>query len=289
MYHKIGNTGRDNKPHDEYVCSYYRHHSRERKCTCHYIRVEVVESLILDTIRRVSGYARTNETEFMERVRNESVLQQETAVKDNKKRLTKAKRRREEVTTLVKKLFETYGLGKIPESHFTDLLKGYDAEQTDLDSEIQQLQAEIDTFNTDSKKVDRFMELVKKHTEFNEFSPLLLNEFVEKVIVHESDKSTGKRIQKVDIHLNFIGKFELPQTEAPQEELPTTLSKGRKPRRLMTPEELEHEREIDRRAYAKKKAARLAKEEAQRTKILAGTSFEIPSPKRVSKDTQIAV
>jgi len=274
MFHKQGKMDNSHKPHNEYVCSSYRHHSRERKCTCHYIRVEVVEDLILDTIKRVSSYARTNEAEFMERVRQTSVLQQETAVKDNKKRLTKAKRRREEVSALVKKLFETYGLGKIPESHFTDLLKGYDTEQTDLDGEIERLQAEIDTFNKDSVKVDRFMELVKKHTEFKEFSPLLLNEFIEKVIIHEADKSTGKRIQKVDIHLNFIGNIELSQTEPPQEELPTVLSKGRKPRRLMTPEELEYEREIDRRVYAKKKAARIAKEKAERAEILAGTSFE---------------
>ena len=113
---------------------------------------------------------------------------------------------------------------------------------------------------------------------------------LDEVEVHEADKSTGKRIQKVDIHLNFIGNFELPLSEQPpQEELPTVLSKGRKPRRLMTPEELEHEREIDRRAYAKKKAARLAKEEAERAKILAGTSFEQLSVKHISKDTQLAV
>jgi len=90
------------------------------------------------------------------------------------------------------------------------LLKGYDTEQTSLDTEIERLQAEIDTFNTDSLNVDRFMELVKKHTEFNEFTPLLLNEFVEKVVVHEADKSSGKRIQKVDIHLNFIGNLNCP-------------------------------------------------------------------------------
>ena len=129
----------------------------------------------------------------------------------------------------------------------------------------------------------------RKHAEFKEFSPLLLNEFVEKVIVHEADKSTGKRIQKVDIHLNFIGKFELPGKEAPQEELPATLSRGRKPRRLMTEEERENLRDYDRQRYAKKKAARLGKEEAERAKILAGTSFEKPSPKSILEDTQVAV
>jgi hypothetical protein len=114
-----------------------------------------------------------------------------------------------------------------------------------------------------------------------------LNEFIEKVIVHEADKSTGRRIQKVDIYLNFIGNFELPVEAV--EELPTKLSRGRKPRRLMTPEEIEHEREIDRRAYAKKKAARIAREQAERAEILAGTSFESALPQAHSEDTKIAV
>lgn len=295
MFHKQGTTDKNHKPHDEYVCSSYRHYSKDRKCTCHYIRVEVVEELILDTIRRVSNYARNNEAEFIERVRKQSVLQQETAVKENKKRLTKAKRRREEITGLVRKLYETYAADKIPESHFEDLIKAYHTEQMNLDTEIEKLQTEINNFNADSVKADQFIELVKKHTEFKEFSAFLLNEFIEKVIVHEADKSTGKRIQKVDIHLNFIGNFELPPSEMQQQEEPqkTTGTRGRKLRRNMTPEELEHEREIDRRAYAKKKAVRLAKEQAQRTEILAGTSFEKMSElsllKDNAKDTFIAI
>ena len=94
----------------------------------------------------------------------------------------------------------------------------------------------------------------------------------------------------MDIHLNFIGNFELPLSELPpQQELPKKLSRGRKPRRLMTEEEREALRDYDRERYAKKKAARLAKEEAERAKILAGTSFEKLSPKRISEDTQVAV
>jgi len=121
------------------------------------------------------------------------------------------------------------------------------------------------------------------------YSRLSREEFVEKIIVHEADKSTGKRIQKVDIHLNFIGNFELPHTEAPQEELPKVLSRGRQPRRFMTDEEREALRDYDRQRYAKKVAARLAKEEAERAKILASTSFEMFSAKSVSDDTRIAV
>lgn len=246
--------------------------------------------MILDAIRRVSSYALNNEDEFIERVRKQSALQQETAVKDNKKRLTKAKRRREEITRLVRKLYETYATGKIPENHFEDLLKSYDTEQINLDVEIEKLQTEINDFNADSQKADRFMELVKKHTEFTEFTPLLLNEFIEKVIVHEADKSTGKRIQQVDIQLNFIGNFELPLSEMIREEpQKATGTRGRKLRRDMTEEELAHEREIDRRAYAKKKAVRVTKEETERAEILSGTYFEKASPNTLSDDSKIVV
>lgn len=277
MYHKKGNTGRPNQPHHEYVCSSYRHYSRS--CTCHYIRVSVVESLILEAIRRVSGYVRENEAEFIEKVRETSAITQEAAIKENRKKLTKSKRRREEISGLIKKLYESYAADKIPEKHFTELLTGYDTEQENLDLDIENLQAEIDRYNTDSVRADKFIELVKRHTEFTEFSASLLNEFIEKVIVHEAVKSEGKRTMQVDIYLNFIGKFELPLTEQEQQgEVPKRTSR-KKLRRDMTEEQRTRERERDHKRYAKKVAAKKAAEEAERIAILQGTTYEIQEPK----------
>ena len=120
MYHKAGNLRTTRPPHHEYVCSADRHYSRS--CTCHYIRVEVVEQLILDAIRRASRYAIENEAAFIQRVREEAALQQEAAAKESRKRLTKGKRRREEISRLIKKLYEGYAADKIPENHFSELL-----------------------------------------------------------------------------------------------------------------------------------------------------------------------
>jgi len=283
MYHKQGATGRVNKPHNEYVCTSYRHYARE--CTCHYIRAEAVENLILETIRRTSQYARDNEAEFMKRVREEADLQQEAAVKASHKKLTKSKRRREEITVLIKRLYEAYASDKIPEKHFSELLTGYDTEQTTLDTEIENLQAEIDRYNTDSVRADRFIELVKRHTEFTEFSAVLLNEFIEKVIVHEADKSSGRREQKIDIYLNYIGKFELSEAEEEQpQEIGYVRNTTKKLRRFMTPEELQRARENDARRYAKIRAARIAAKETEKAAILQGTSYETkPEDSEVKK------
>lgn len=276
MYHKKGNTGRPDHPHHEYVCSSYRHYSRS--CTCHYIRVSVVENLILEAIRRVSEYVRENETEFIEHVREKSELQQETAVKESRRKLTKSKRRREEISGLIKKLYEAYATGKIPENHFSELLNGYDTEQAELDRQIEQLQAAVDTYNTDSVRADKFIELVKRHTEFTEFSASLLNEFVEKVIVHEATKKNGVREQEVEIYLNFIGRFDLPEPEGQPEETPVRKSR-KKPRHEMTEEQRAILRERDKVRYARKVAAKKAAEEAQRAAILQGTPYEIKPQK----------
>lgn len=197
---------------NSYGCSSYRQYTRN--CTMHYIRVSVVEKLILETIREVSAYALSNEKEFVKKVREASDVQQETTMKEYRRRLGKAKRRHEELDDLVKKLYESFATGKIPEKHFDRLLSGYDNEQTTLEAEMQELQTGLDRYGVDSVRADRFLELVKRYTDFSELTTPMLNEFIEKVVVHEADKSTGDRVQKVDIYLNFIGAFTVPKMEA---------------------------------------------------------------------------
>lgn len=197
---------------NSYGCSSYRQYTRN--CTMHYIRVSVVEKLILEAIREVSAYALSNEKEFVKKVREASDVQQEATMKEYRRRLGKAKRRHEELDDLVKKLYESFATGKIPEKHFDRLLSGYDNEQTALEAEIQELQTGLDRYGADSVRADRFLELVKRYTDFSELTTPMLNEFIEKVVVHEADKSTGDRVQKVDIYLNFIGAFTVPKMEA---------------------------------------------------------------------------
>jgi hypothetical protein len=196
-----------------------------------------------------------------------SALNQESAVKENRRKLAKSKRRRDETDTLIKKLYENFALEKIPEEIFSKLLAEYGTEQKTLDCEIERLQSEIDTYTADSVRADSFIELVNRYTEFNEFSANLLNEFVEKVVIHEADKSSGTRVQKVDIYLNFIGNFDLPFDDNELSEGETTPRKC-KPR-------TEKDREYDRRRYAKKRDARIAAEQAQRAAILQGTSYAV--------------
>ncbi len=273
MFHKQGRSDTSHLPHNEYYCSSYRHYSRH--CTCHYIRVSVVQELILHTIQRVSKFALENESLFVERLRAEANLQQETAMKESRKKLAKIKRKLEDVGGYVKKLYESYAVGKIPEKHFTDLLADYDREQETLQKEMERLNADVEQYNTDSIRADRFIELVKRYTTFDTFSTTLLNEFVDKVVVHEAVKINGRRTQQVDIYLSFIGRFDIPEwAENEALPLPTPHKKRKKRRHEMTEEQRNRERERDHIRYAQKVAGKKKAEAERRLAILKGSAYE---------------
>ena len=176
----------------------------------HHIPTQKIEAAILAAIQRVSWYVQNNEAEFIERVREASDLRQEEAVKECKQRLSKAQRRHKELDGLVKKLYEGNATGKIPDKHFTRLLTEYDEEQAGLEAAIGEWQEQLDTWNADRLNTDKFIELAKRYTDFTELTTPMLNEFIEKIIVHEGKGSGNDRRQRIDIYLNFIGAFEVP-------------------------------------------------------------------------------
>lgn len=221
----------------------------------HYIRVPAIEELLLHTVRQVSHYVRNNEAEFVQKVREASVVRQESAIKETKSQLFKHKRRHEELDLLIKKLYESFATGKIPEKHFEKLLESYDEEQTTLETKIPELQLEIDTWGADIEKTDKFIELVQRYTNFDELTNEMVNSFIEKIIVHEADRSTGKREQKVDIHLNFIGNFEAPLQDLPP--TPNEIARIEETEQLKQEKreiQLAKQREKNRRIRAKERA-----------------------------------
>ncbi|MDR1736767.1 MAG: DUF4368 domain-containing protein [Oscillospiraceae bacterium] len=193
---------------DAFICSSYRQLTRD--CTMHYISTKNIETLILSTIQRISWYVRENETEFVQRVREAYAVQQEETVKDSKRKLTQVKKRFAELDTLVKKLYESNATGKLSDRHFARLMDEYDAEQNVLELTMRELQAGIDAWGEDKLKTDRFIELVKRYTDFSELTTPMLNEFVERVTVYEGEGRGASRRVRIDIHLNFIGRFEVP-------------------------------------------------------------------------------
>ena len=193
---------------DAYICGSYR--QRTRDCTMHYIKTSVLWELILTAIREVSDYVRQDEQAFIDKVQQTSTVQMAEIQREKKRRLAEATERNGELNTLIKKLYEGNAIGKIPDKHFERLLSDYDSEQTALETEIEGLKAQIDSFNEENTKADKFIAVVRRYTDFTELTTSMLNEFIEKVVVHEATGGRTDRKQKIDVYFNFVGQVELP-------------------------------------------------------------------------------
>ena len=222
----INSKPKDGKIYDSnqaFRCS--RYHNKYHSCTGHYIKASTIEMLIYQATKRVSQYVLKDEKEFVEQLKAQYELQCEKDNTDDKKELLEAKRRMMDLDDLIKGLYENFTLGRLPERQFNRLMTEYDTEQSNLEQRISELETATERISTKAVQIDKFVRLVKKYRDFEELTTPMLNDFIEKVVIHEAEGGRTKdRTQQVDIYFNFIGNFVLPLSE---DEYKAILEKGR--------------------------------------------------------------
>ena len=224
-----GNKEYQKKPKNNYVCSTHKRTSVKynAKCSPHIIRTSLVQEIILEILRDTSGYVQKNEAEFLQHVRDKSAVKQGETARAYAKQIAKNERRIADLDQVYKNLYEDKALHKIDEARFMQMSSGYEREQIELKGQTAALQAELDEFNSNSVCADKFVELVHRFTNFEELTPAMLNSFVDKIIVHEAEwsdgrnpetgRGLGKRIQKVEVFLKYIGAFDVPDMRTSEE------------------------------------------------------------------------
>ena len=208
-------TGKKRPDRDEYNCSRYDLGNQhfDDYCTTHLIRTAVVNELLLEAIKEVCDYAQNNEAEFMAQVCSASEDRQAKAAKAIRQRKQRSEKRTDELSRLIRKLYEDNVTGRLSDKLFEQMLHDFEAELEGLTDSITQDQQELDRISRETVNAEKFLALVKKYTDFSELTPAMINEFVEKILVHQAEGKGASRTQEVEIFFNFIGKVEIPRKE----------------------------------------------------------------------------
>lgn len=111
----------------------------------------------------------------------------------------------EELERLFKRLYEDNISGKINDSRFEKLSANYENEQAELAEKMQFLEQEIARQEDEADSIEQFIPRTKKYPDLRELTPAVLHEFVNKMYVCAPDKSSGHRMQDVNISLACIG------------------------------------------------------------------------------------
>ena len=275
MYVHRTNNG---KRISQYTCSQYTKVPCGTLCkTQHRINEDVVLSLVSDMLRAIAEYAKHERAEFVRVVQEAQSSQQTSEVKKQRTRLATSKQRVSELEVLLCKIYEDNVLGKLPDARYAVLDAQYAKEQAALTAEIATLEKAVGDYEKHEKSADRFITLIDKYQNFDKLTNTMLNEFVDKILVHErARKGSRETTQEVEIFFNFVGRF-VPPAFAEVE---------------LTPEELEEIRKREERKdklhqnYLKRKASGAQKR--YEDKIKAAKKAEMDEKKNAIRAEDIA-
>ena len=224
MYvHRVNNGKRD----PQFTCSQYSKIPCGTLCgTQHRIRAEAVLTLITDMLRAIAEYSRNDRAEFIRTVQETQAAQQTADISKKRKRLAAAQKRAGELERLICKIYEDNALGKLPDARYEALDAQYAKEQDALNAEIVELEKAVTGYEQSRKSAEKFIALIDKYENFDTLTNIMLNEFVEKILVHErARKGSQDTTQEVEIYFNFVGRYippalqPVPLTPEEQEEL----------------------------------------------------------------------
>ena len=275
MYVHRTNNG---KRISQYTCSQYSKVPVGKLCTTqHRINEDVVLSLVSEMLKAIAEYAKHDRAEFVRVVQEAQSSQQTAEVKKQRTRLATAKQRVSELEVLLCKIYEDNILGKLSDSRYATLDAQYEKEQSELTAEISVLEKAVKSYEKHEKDADRFIALIDKYENFDKLTIAMLNEFIEKILVHERDrKGSIQTTQEVEIYFNFVGRFVPPAFGEAE----------------LTPEELEEIRKREERKdrlhqnYLKRKASGAQKQ--YENKIKDKRKAEIEAKKAAIRAEDIA-
>ena len=211
----------------QYTCGQYGKYPIGSLCpTQHRIKAEAVLTLIADMLRAIAEYSRNDRAEFIRTVQETQVAQQTADISKKRKRLAAAQKRAGELEKLICKIYEDNALGKLPDARYKALDAQYAKEQDALEIEIAELEKAVTGYEQSQKSAEKFIALIDKYENFDTLTNTMLNEFVEKILVHErARKGSQNTTQEVEIYFNFVGRYippalqPVPLTPEEQEEL----------------------------------------------------------------------
>lgn len=203
-----------------YTCSAYTKVPCGTLCpSAHRIKAEAVLNLIQETLKDLKKYLDEDNEAFIRSIQNEMEEKEKVEIEIQRVKLIDNKARIQELERLMCRIYEDMILEKIPSSRYEILNSQYETEQMALSKEIKDLEFAISRYERETDRARKFISLISRYENFDELTTTMINEFVEKIIIHERDrKGSQTSKQKIEIYFNFIGNYEVPKEELIEEE-----------------------------------------------------------------------
>lgn len=198
--------------HDHYKCSGYRKPIDGCE-NPHYIQKSALIEIVSDKLRQTIQECQLDQETFLKKLEQQSQAQLNKDNKRQRQQLQKDKYRSKEIDSIIQKLYEDNLLGKISDERFVKLSQSYEEEQRQLQTSISDLTEKLTKQQEDSLNISKFMARISKYTELPELTVEIVNELIDKIVIHKPTGTKRNRIIQIDIYYNFIGKLNNEKSE----------------------------------------------------------------------------
>lgn len=193
---------------EHFRCSNYK--SGRGECTVHYIRDVVLEKIVFEAISSLADFMKCHESVFLymlakktNAMRQKEHKRLELAVEQGTKRIA-------EIDRLIEKVFEQNASGILSDERFSKMLQSYEKEQKALTQEVADSRQTLEEAKQKATDLRLLLRTLREMTEINELTPTLVNSLIERIEVHNNDKSSGHCYVKVDIYFTAVGMIDIP-------------------------------------------------------------------------------
>ena len=197
--------------HDIKFFSCQNHNSGLRKCSStHYIRLDFLERVVLYEVNRLATTFREYEDDFIKAIMGRSAKVAENVRVRKQRELDGLLARDKELDMLFERLYEDNVAGKIDDARFAKMAKRYEQEQGENGKRIKALRLELKQSESKRMDIDDFLTTVRRYTNAAKITKRMVGELIDHIDVYQAEKQDGVTTQRVVIHYNCIGAFDVP-------------------------------------------------------------------------------
>ncbi len=182
-------------------------------CKIHYIRDVVLEDIVKEAISGLADFVKCHEAVFLYMLAKKNSAMQKAEYNRMKLAVERDEKRIKNIDRLIKSLYEDKVLGALEDDRYTTLMAEYEKEQRELIASVAAMRKTLES--TDQKAVDLrlLLKTLRELTDVNELTPTIVNSLIDRIEVHNNDKSSGHCYVKVDIYFSAVGMIDIPTAE----------------------------------------------------------------------------
>ena len=200
------------KPNQEFFrCANYK--DGRGTCKIHYIRNVVLEKIVLEAINNMADFVRCHESIFLYMIAKKNKAMQKAEFERLKKTVADSEIRLAELDKLMAKLYEDNVLGRVKDDFYEMMMKNYEREQKELTKVVADGDLVLQSSEQKSADTRLLIRTFREMTDISELTPIVVNKLIERIEVHNNDKSSGHCYVKVDIYFTGVGMISIPSAE----------------------------------------------------------------------------